>query len=74
MFNYESLLLRQSVNLNLQKEESDPLFEDDSQLFKLGKAALKRINTQDLVPSLKRSVSDPSPDAKHPYKLLVSKI
>ncbi|PSN36112.1 hypothetical protein C0J52_17195 [Blattella germanica] len=57
-----------------EEEEQNVLLEDDSQIFKLGIAALKRMNSQEQAhASLKRSVSDPSPDAKRPYKLLTKR-
>jgi len=53
--------------------------ESDSQLLKLGWAALKRINSQDPAeqqPPSRRIMLDPlvSPDPKHPFQLLVSLI
>jgi hypothetical protein len=49
----------------------------DSQLLKLGWAALKRTNSEDAtkrIPSIRQTTSDPlaSPDPKCPFKLVVS--
>jgi hypothetical protein len=59
--------------------QADGVLDDDSdsQLLKLGWAALKKINSQDpaeQTPSIRRTMSDPvlSPDPKRPFQLVVS--
>jgi hypothetical protein len=63
--------------------KSNPQVDDtlgdksDSQLLKLGWAALKKTNSEDAtkqIPSIKQTVSDPlaSPDPKCPFNLVVS--
>lgn len=58
---------------------ADDVLDDDSdsQLLKLGWAALKKINSQDPAeetPSIRQTMSDPvvSPDPKRPFQLAVS--
>lgn len=59
-------------------EADDALDDDsDSQLLKLGWAALKKINSQDpaeQTPSIRQTMLDPvmSPDPKRPFQLVVS--
>jgi hypothetical protein len=59
--------------------QADDILDDDSdsQLLRLGWAALKKINSQDpaeQTSSIRRATSDPevSPDPKRPFQLVVS--
>ncbi|KAJ4448178.1 hypothetical protein ANN_10191 [Periplaneta americana] len=76
---HEREMFLQQHKMKAGTETEDVLSEtSDSQLIKLGRAALKRINSQDKserLPPVKRTVSDPlvSPDPKHPFKLLTKR-
>lgn len=76
---YEREMFLQQQKMKSSSQADDVLDDDsDSQLLKLGWAALKKINSQDpaeQTPSIRRTVSDSivSPDPKRPFQLVTQR-